>query len=60
MNYVDAIEKGEPPANPSRIIKASIEADKVPPPAGITPIPAAAAPVLPSSLPGLPTVPPKR
>lgn len=48
MQYVDAIEKGEPPANPSRIIKASIEADKVPPPAGVvaaTPIPPPALPV---------------
>jgi cyclophilin family peptidyl-prolyl cis-trans isomerase len=32
MQYVDAIEKGEPPANPSKIVKASIGADKVPPP----------------------------
>jgi cyclophilin family peptidyl-prolyl cis-trans isomerase len=32
MNFVDAIERGEPPENPSRILKASIEADKVPPP----------------------------
>jgi cyclophilin family peptidyl-prolyl cis-trans isomerase len=60
MQYVDAIEKGEPPANPSKIIKASIEADKVPPPAGIvaaTPIPGVA---LPSTLPGLPPKPPQR
>jgi peptidylprolyl isomerase len=59
MQYVDAIEKGEPPANPSRIIKASIEADKVPPPAGVvaaTPIPGVA---LPTSLPGLPPRPPQ-
>lgn len=39
MQYVDAIEKGEPPANPSKIVKASIGADKVAPPA-----PAIAAP----------------
>jgi peptidylprolyl isomerase len=32
MNYVDAIEKGEPPANPSRILQASIGADNRPPP----------------------------
>lgn len=32
MNYVDAIERGEPPMNPSRIIKASIGADNVAPP----------------------------
>jgi peptidylprolyl isomerase len=33
MAYVDAIEKGEPPANPARILRASIAADNVPPPA---------------------------
>jgi peptidylprolyl isomerase len=58
MQYVDAIEKGEPPANPSRIVKASIEADKVPPPPGIvaaTPIPAAPAPAVPT-----PPTPPTR
>jgi peptidylprolyl isomerase len=27
MEYVDAIQRGEPPANPSRIVKAWIEAD---------------------------------
>jgi cyclophilin family peptidyl-prolyl cis-trans isomerase len=27
MEYVDAIEKGEPPANPSKIIRATMEAD---------------------------------
>jgi cyclophilin family peptidyl-prolyl cis-trans isomerase len=52
MQYVDAIERGEPPANPTRIIKASIDADKVPPPAPSTPIPA-----ITSSLPA-PTLPP--
>ncbi len=29
MEFVDAIEKGEPPANPSKIVMASIAADKV-------------------------------
>ena len=33
MQYVDTIERGEPPANPARIIQASIGADNVPPPA---------------------------
>jgi cyclophilin family peptidyl-prolyl cis-trans isomerase len=33
MEWVDAIERGEPPANPSRILQASIAADNVPPPA---------------------------
>jgi peptidylprolyl isomerase len=32
MNYVDQIEKGEPPANPTRILQASIAADNRPPP----------------------------
>jgi peptidylprolyl isomerase len=32
MNFVDSIEKGEPPSNPSRILRASIAADKVAPP----------------------------
>jgi cyclophilin family peptidyl-prolyl cis-trans isomerase len=51
MAYVDAIEKGEPPANPSRILQASIAADNVPPPPPgyvppepIVPAPAPAAP----------------
>ena len=35
MNFVDAIEKGEPPADPTRILQASIAADnKAPPPPG--------------------------
>ena len=42
MDYVDAIEKGEPPANPTKILQASIAADHLPPPAPATPIPAAA------------------
>ena len=33
MNFVDAIEKGEPPAEPSRILQASIAADNKAPPA---------------------------
>ncbi len=37
MNFVDGIEKGEPPASPSRILQASIAADnKAPPPPGRT------------------------
>ena len=31
MAYVDAIERGEPPANPTRIVRASIGADNYPP-----------------------------
>ncbi|HEX8574370.1 MAG TPA: peptidylprolyl isomerase [Allosphingosinicella sp.] len=32
MNFVDGIEKGEPPASPTRILQASIAADNKPPP----------------------------
>ncbi len=32
MEWVDAIERGEPPANPTRILQASIAADHKPPP----------------------------
>lgn len=32
MQHVDAIERGEPPASPSRIVKASIGTDNAPPP----------------------------
>jgi cyclophilin family peptidyl-prolyl cis-trans isomerase len=31
MNFVDAIERGEPPSNPSRIIRASLGSDNLPP-----------------------------
>jgi cyclophilin family peptidyl-prolyl cis-trans isomerase len=41
MNYVDAIARGEPPLQPSRILRASIGADNVPPP---PPVPATPAP----------------
>jgi peptidylprolyl isomerase len=41
MQWVDAIERGEPPANPSRILQASIGADNKAPPA--FPAPRAAA-----------------
>ena len=40
MQWVDAIERGEPPANPSRILQASIGADNKPPPAFPAPRPA--------------------
>jgi peptidylprolyl isomerase len=35
MNHVDAIQKGEPPADPTRILQASIGADNLAPPAGV-------------------------
>jgi peptidylprolyl isomerase len=31
MNFVDAIERGEPPLNPSRILRASLGSENVPP-----------------------------
>ena len=45
MNFVDAIEKGEPPANPTRILQASIGADNKAPPAPGQAVAAAPAPV---------------
>ena len=30
MNFVDAIQRGEPPANPTRIVRASLGSDNVP------------------------------
>lgn len=43
MQYVDAIAQGEPPANPSVIVQASIESDKKAPPANLSaPAPAKA------------------
>ena len=43
MDAVDEIQRGEPPANPTRIVQASIAADnKAPPP---PPAPAADAPI---------------
>ncbi len=40
MQFVDVIERGEPPAKPSKVLQASIASDNVPPPA----FPAPAAP----------------
>ena len=51
MQYVDAIERGEPPANPSRIVRASIAADN-PPPYVPAPAPQPAALGAPVTLPG--------
>jgi len=42
MQFVDAIERGEPPAAPSKILQASIAADNVPPPVFAAPAPAGA------------------
>lgn len=59
MQYVDAIHRGEPPANPSTILHAYIAADN-PPPYSAAPAPAAAAPNLgaPVTLPGTTPPPP--
>lgn len=40
MQFVDVIERGEPPASPSKVLQASIASDNIPPPA----FPAPAAP----------------
>jgi cyclophilin family peptidyl-prolyl cis-trans isomerase len=40
MQYVDTITPGEPPANPSTILQASIESDGKPPVAAPPPSPA--------------------
>jgi cyclophilin family peptidyl-prolyl cis-trans isomerase len=44
MAYVDAIERGEPPANPSKILQASIDSDHLAPPPMPAAAPAAATP----------------
>jgi peptidylprolyl isomerase len=60
MEFVDAIERGEPPENPSRIVRASIGTDKLPPPAPSTPIPPAPKPAAaPSATFDLTPAPPK-
>ncbi len=40
MAYVDAIERGEPPANPSRIVRAFMGSEGAPPPVPMAPPPA--------------------
>ena len=41
MSAVDEIQRGEPPANPTKILQASIAADNKPPPVIAAPQPAA-------------------
>ncbi|PEQ11099.1 peptidylprolyl isomerase [Novosphingobium sp. PC22D] len=48
MEYVDAIERGEPPANPTRVLQASLASDNKPAPAA--PASPAAAPISVSDL----------
>jgi peptidylprolyl isomerase len=47
MGFVDQIARGEPPANPTRIVRASIAADNVPPPSAAELQAGAAAPASP-------------
>jgi cyclophilin family peptidyl-prolyl cis-trans isomerase len=47
MQYIDLIERGEPPANPTRIIQMSVMADNLPMPSFTIPAPAPAAPAAP-------------
>ena len=55
MQYVDAIAQGEPPANPTVILQASIESDGKPP---VTAPVASTAPAAPDALPSGPLTPP--
>jgi peptidylprolyl isomerase len=48
MNFVDAINRGEPPAEPTRILQASIAADNRPAPAAAPAAPVPAATPLPA------------
>jgi peptidylprolyl isomerase len=55
MQHVDAIQRGQPPATPTRIVRAAIESDNVPPPtaaeiAAANQPPAAATPAAPLQL----------
>lgn len=52
MNYVDAINRGEPPAMPSKIVRASIAADNVPPPSAAEMAAAAGPPPVEVPVPG--------
>ncbi len=54
MRFVDAIERGEPPANPSRVLQASIGADNKAPPV----FPAVTAPASPVTTPANPVTTP--
>jgi peptidylprolyl isomerase len=56
MQFVDAIERGEPPVNPSRILRASIGADNIVPPRPGETIPTAVRAAPPAAAPA-PTVP---
>ena len=57
MNFVDAIARGEPPANPTRILRASIGSDNVAPPSAEELRAAAAPPAAPPAPPARPETP---
>jgi peptidylprolyl isomerase len=57
MQYVDAIERGEPPASPSRILRASIGSDNIAPPRPGEAIPAAPRAAAPAATAPAPTPP---
>jgi peptidylprolyl isomerase len=60
MQYVDAIQKGEPPANPTHIVRASIQADNLPPlPASVLQPPPPKLPAADVTLPSKPAAPAK-
>ena len=46
MEHVDAIAPGEPPAEPTRIVQASVGADNVPPPSAAAATPPSAPPAM--------------
>jgi len=62
MNFVDAIQRGEPPANPTRIVRASLGSDNVPEMSAEA-LRAAGAPAAPAStegsILGIPSAPPR-
>ncbi len=58
MQYVDAIERGEPPADPSRILRASIGADNIAPPRPGEAVPTAPRVAPPAPAPAPPAPPP--
>jgi len=59
MNWADAIERGEPPQNPTRILHAYIAADAPPAYSPAPPTPPAASLGAPVTLPGAGPVPPR-
>ena len=55
MNFVDVVERGEPPASPSKIVKAWIEADG--PNAALIPLPEATLPAMAEAAPAVGSAP---